>query len=558
MEYGNRFMMMKADLTAPSVLLIDDQSMAEDLIRHMLRERPDISLRYLPEAEEALQVALALRPTVVLVDLRMPKVDGLGVTRSLRSHEDTRRIPVVLLSSEDDAEVKAQAFAAGANDYMVKWPDKRELVARVCYHTSAYLAHKQLDDAFLSLHRSKEELLQRTQELAQSQAALHQAQKMEAVGQLTGGVAHDFNNVLQVINGNLELLKLLTSGNQAAQNRIAAAAVGVDRGAKLASHLLAFARRQPLQPVVINAGDLLRSMDEMLRHSLGDLTTVETVIADGLWNTTADPSQLENVMLNLAINARDAMSGSGTVTIAARNAGPGGHTRESPEGDSGGRHVLIEVTDTGTGMPPEMLERVFEPFFTTKPAGQGTGLGLSMAYGFVKQSGGYIRMESEVGKGTTVKIFLPCTDDTAADHEEPAAGPVFGGIETILVVEDEADVRETTAQLLSNLGYLALQAEDANAALRILESGTHVDLVFTDVVMPGPLRSADFAQKARQMLPNLQVLFTSGYSEGILAHGGRVDPSVSLLRKPYTADALAQKIRTLLRGREESRPAALQ
>jgi signal transduction histidine kinase len=558
MENGNRSMMMKADLTAPSVLLIDDQSMAEDLIRHMLRERPDISLRYLPEAEEALEVALALRPTVVLVDLRMPKVDGLAVTRSLRSHDETRRIPVVLLSSEDDAEVKAQAFAAGANDYMVKWPDKRELVARVCYHSSAYLAHKQLDDAFLSLHRSKEELLQRTQELAQSQAALHQAQKMEAVGQLTGGVAHDFNNVLQVINGNLELLKLLTSGNQAAQNRIAAAAVGVDRGAKLASHLLAFARRQPLQPVVINAGELLRSMDEMLRHSLGDLTAVETDIADGLWNTTADPSQLENVMLNLAINARDAMSGSGTLTISARNAGPGGHTRESPEGDSGSRHVLIEVTDTGTGMPPEMLERVFEPFFTTKPAGQGTGLGLSMAYGFVKQSGGFIRLESEVGKGTTVKIFLPCTDDTAADNEQPAVTPVFGGIETILVVEDEADVRETTAQLLTNLGYLALQAEDANAALKILENGTHVDLVFTDVVMPGPLRSADFAQKARHLLPNLQVLFTSGYSEGILAHGGRVDPSVSLLRKPYTADALAQKIRTLLRGREESRPAALQ
>jgi len=299
-------------------------------------------------------------------------------------------------------------------------------------------------------------------------------------------------------------------------------------------------------------------MDELLRHALGDLTTVETVIADGLWNTTADPSQLENVMLNLAINARDAMSGSGTVTISARNAGPGGHTRDAPGRDGSSRHVLIEVTDSGTGMPPEVLERAFEPFFTTKPAGQGTGLGLSMAYGFVKQSGGYIRLESELGKGTTVKIFLPCTDDSAAVDEKPAAGPVFGGIETILVVEDEADVRETTAQLLTNLGYFALQAEDASAALRILESGTHVDLVFTDVMMPGPLRSAEFAQKARHMLPNLQVLFTSGYSEGILAHGGRVDPSVSLLRKPYTAEALAQKIRTLLRGREESRPAAMQ
>lgn len=554
---GNR-LMMKADHTAPSVLLIDDQSMAEDLIRHMLRDRPEIGLHYSPDAGNALSMARALRPTVVLVDLRMPQTDGLAVTRSLRSHADTRQIPIVLLSSEDDAEIKAQAFADGANDYLVKWPDKRELVARICYHSSAYLAHKQLDDAFVSLRQSKEELLLRTQELAQSQAALHQAQKMEAVGQLTGGVAHDFNNVLQVINGNLELLKLLTAGNQAAQSRIAAAAVGVDRGARLASHLLAFARRQPLQAVVINAGELLEGMDELLRHSLGDLTTVKTVIATGLWNTIADPSQLENVILNLAINARDAMSGSGTVTVRARNAGLGGHTDEGPHRDGRRRYVLIEVTDTGTGMPPEVLERVFEPFFTTKPAGQGTGLGLSMAYGFVKQSGGHIRLESEVGQGTTVKIFLPCTDDSATLSEKSVAGPVFGGIETILVVEDEADVRETTSQLLTNLGYLALQAEDANTALRILESGTHVDLVFTDVVMPGPLRSAEFAQKARQILPDLQVLFTSGYSEGILAHGGRVDPSVSLLRKPYTAEALAQKIRTLLRGREEPRPAALQ
>ncbi|MEC4717942.1 response regulator [Noviherbaspirillum sp. CPCC 100848] len=550
--------MMKADTTAPRVLMIDDQSMAEDMIRHMLSDRPDISLNYSPQADNAVNLALAVRPTVVLVDLRMPTVDGLAVTRSLRGHAETRRIPIVLLSSEDDAEIKAQAFADGANDYLVKWPDKRELVARICYHSSAYLAHKQLDEAFESLRQSKEELLLRTQELAQSQAALHQAQKMEAVGQLTGGVAHDFNNVLQVINGNLELLKLLTAGNQPAQNRIAAAAAGVDRGAKLASHLLAFARRQPLQAVVLNAGELLQGMDELLRHSLGDLTSVQTVVADSLWNTTADPGQLENVILNLAINARDAMAGSGTVTLSARNAGPGGHTRECPEHDAGGRYVLIEVTDTGTGMPPEVLERVFEPFYTTKPAGQGTGLGLSMAYGFVKQSGGHIRLQSEVGQGTTVKVFLPCTDDSAVTEEKPAAGPVFGGIESILVVDDEPDVRETTAQLLTNLGYLALQAENADAALRILERGTHVDLVFTDVVMPGRLRSADFAQKARQLLPHLQVLFTSGYSEGILAHGGRVDPSVSLLRKPYTAEALAQKIRTLLRGREEPKPTAVQ
>jgi signal transduction histidine kinase len=540
---------MTVENTAPNVMLIDDQHLAEDLIRHMLHDQPDIRLHYSSRAENALEIALDLSPTVVLVDLRMPTVDGLGVTRSLRSHPSTQKIPVVLLSSEDDAEVKAQAFAEGANDYMVKWPDKRELVARIRYHSSAYIAHRQRDDAFLSLHKSKQELLLRTQELAQSQAALHQAQKMEAVGQLTGGVAHDFNNVLQVINGNLELLRLLTEGNQAAQNRIAAASVGVDRGAKLAAHLLAFARRQPLQSVIVNAGDLLRGMDELLRRSIGDRTTVNTEVADDLWNTMADPSQLENVILNLAINARDAMDGSGTLTIRAVNAGPEGHTGEQPD-NSRGRFVLIEVADTGAGMPPEVLERAFEPFFTTKPAGQGTGLGLSMAYGFVKQSGGHIRLESEPGCGTSVKIFLPHIDGDAVSGDESTSGPIFGGIETILVVEDEADVRATTVELLTNLGYMTLQAEDALSALAIIESGVHVDLLFTDVVMPGPLRSAEFADKARTLLPALQVLFTSGYSEGILAHGGRVDPQVSLLRKPYSVDALSQKIRHLLRRRE--------
>ncbi|KRB93763.1 response regulator [Noviherbaspirillum sp. Root189] len=540
---------MTVENTAPNVMLIDDQHLAEDLIRHMLHDQPDIQLHYSSRAEDALEIALDLSPTVVLVDLRMPTVDGLGVTRSLRSHPLTQKIPVVLLSSEDDAEIKAQAFAEGANDYMVKWPDKRELVARLRYHSSAYIAHRQRDDAFLSLHKSKQELLLRTQELAQSQAALHQAQKMEAVGQLTGGVAHDFNNVLQVINGNLELLRLLTEGNPAAQSRIAAASVGVDRGAKLAAHLLAFARRQPLQSVIVNAGDLLRGMDELLRRSIGDLTTVKTEIADDLWNTMADPSQLENVILNLAINARDAMDGGGTLTLRAVNAGPDRHTGEQPDTNRG-RFVLIEVADTGVGMPPEVLERAFEPFFTTKPAGQGTGLGLSMAYGFVKQSGGHIRLESEPGCGTSVKIFLPGVDGDAVSGDESAAGPIFGGIETILVVEDEADVRATTVELLTNLGYMTLQAEDALSALAIIESGAHVDLLFTDVVMPGSLRSAEFADKARTLLPELQVLFTSGYSEGILAHGGRVDPRVSLLRKPYSADALSQKIRHLLRRRE--------
>ncbi|GIZ52300.1 response regulator [Noviherbaspirillum aridicola] len=531
-----------------NVLLIDDQQMAEDLIGQMLADKTDLRLHFLLDSSKALATAIVLQPSVVLVDLRMPGLDGFGVTAALRADPATRDIPVVLLSSEDSPDVKVRAFAEGANDYLVKWPDKRELVARVLYHASANLARKQRDDAFLSLRRSQQELLKRTEELAQSQAALHQAQKMEAIGQLTGGVAHDFNNVLQVISGNLELLRLMTRGNEAAQSRIAAAAVGVDRGAKLAAHLLAFARRQPLQSVVIDPARLLRDMSDLLRRALGDMTRVETVLDEGLWTICVDPSQLENVILNLALNARDAMDSEGRLTIRACNVGSGIPGSERPPRGNGD-HVLISVSDTGTGMPADVLERAFEPFFTTKPAGQGTGLGLSMAYGFVKQSDGHIALESEPGRGTTVKIFLPrCDGAAAAPPPEPTAA-VTGGAETILVVEDEHDVRATTVALLNNLGYRTCQAADATAALRLLQDGTRVDLVFTDVMMPGPLSSVEFVEQARRMLPGLQVLFTSGYSEGVIAHGGRIDPGLNLLPKPYTAEALSQKIRQLLARR---------
>ncbi|HEY8605821.1 MAG TPA: response regulator [Noviherbaspirillum sp.] len=536
---------MKTGSTFHTVLLIDDQQMAEDLVGQMLVEQDDIRLQYLADSTAAVATAASVLPSVVLVDLRMPGLDGFGVTAAMRADPRTQELPIILLSSEDSADVKVRAFAEGVNDYLVKWPDKRELAARIRYHAGAHLTRKQRDEAFLSLRRSQQELLQRTEELAQSQAALHQAQKMEAIGQLTGGVAHDFNNVLQVISGNLELLRLMTRGNDAAQSRIAAASVGVDRGAKLAAHLLAFARRQPLQSVVINPGRLLRDMSELLRRSLGELTTVETLLEDALWNICVDPSQLENVILNLALNARDAMGPSGRLTIRAQNAVPGGDEANYPERGEGD-YVLISVSDTGSGMPPDVLERAFEPFFTTKPAGQGTGLGLSMAYGFVKQSDGHIRLESEPGRGTAVKIFLPRCRELAPARLAPADATMVGGKETILVVEDEHDVRDTTVVLLNNLGYRTCQAADAQDALQILENGTHVDLVFTDVMMPGPLSSVEFADRARTLLPGLQVLFTSGYSEGVIAHGGRLDPRINLLPKPYTAEALSQKIRQLL------------
>ena len=532
--------MINDDNNSCSVLLIDDEPFAQDFVAHCLEGCSGVQTRYDSHPERVVELAIEVAATVVLVDLRMPGMDGFDVVRLLRADKQTEHIPVILLSSEEDADIKAKAFATGANDYLVKWPDGRELAARLRYHSDAYVARRQRDEAFISLRRSQEEL-------AASQSALHQAQKMEAIGQLTGGVAHDFNNVLQIIGGNLQLIKLLGGISDKARARIDIALAGVERGAKLSSHLLAFARRQPLQAVVVNPANVLLEMDEMMRRVLGPRATIVTDIEDRLWSTTVDPSQLNNVILNLAINARDAMPDGGTLTIRAANV-PRGSALLSDVAT--GDYVMVEVADTGCGMPPAVLERAFEPFFTTKPTGQGTGLGLSMAYGFIKQSGGEIKLDSTTGVGTSVKIFLQRSAAAPAGIDENTPAPLFGGLETILVVEDEVDVRSSTVELLSALGYQVFEAEDAASAVELIDSGAKIDLVFSDVMMPGPLTSLDLSKAVRNKLPSAQLLFTSGYAEGVLAHDGRLDAGVNLLQKPYNADVLSARIRHLLRRRK--------
>lgn len=385
-----------------------------------------------------------------------------------------------------------------------------------------------------------------TKELEAARAALVQSQKLEAVGKLTGGVAHDFNNVLQVVQGSLQLLQLENTHNAISARRVNTAIAAVDRGAKLSAQLLAFARKQPLQPKVKNLAGIIHGMSDMLRRVLGDAIEIEVITSDNPWNTLIDPNQLENVILNLAINARDAMKSAGKLTIEVSNCVLNEDYVRAEPGLAAGDFVMLSISDTGPGIPEDLLDRVFEPFFTTKPEGEGTGLGLSMVHGFVKQSEGHIRIFSETGQGTTLRIYLPRSFEQPVKESAPMIDKADGGYETILVVEDDLAVQATVVDTLMGLGYKVLKADNAEDALRLIKKNKKIDLLFTDVVMPGALRSPELARQAKKLIPNLQVLFTSGYTRSAIESGGRLDQGVHLLSKPYGRDRLARKLRELL------------
>ena len=410
--------------------------------------------------------------------------------------------------------------------------------------------------AELALRQLNEDLEARViaeiDERRRAEAKLAQAQKLETVGKLTGGVAHDFNNLLQVVSGNLQLLAKDIAGNDRAERRVANAMAGVSRGSRLASQLLAFGRRQALEPKVTNISRLVRDMDDMLRRAIGEAVEVETVVGGGLWNTFIDPAQVENALLNLAINARDAMNGHGKLTIELGNAHLDDDYARTHDEVSPGQYVMLAVSDTGSGMSPDIIDKVFEPFFSTKSEGKGSGLGLSMVYGFTKQSVGHVKIYYELGHGTTIKLYLPRAMETEDVEVVASAGPVIGGTETVLVVEDDEEVRATVVEMLTDLGYRVLKAVDAASALSVVESGIPIDILFTDVVMPGTLKSPELARKAKERLPHLAVLFTSGYTENSIVHGGRLDAGVELLSKPYTREALARKFRHVLANRAQA------
>jgi PAS domain S-box-containing protein len=391
-----------------------------------------------------------------------------------------------------------------------------------------------------------------TRDLTERRAAeeeLRQAQKMEAVGQLTGGIAHDFNNLLTVISGNLELIQrhLSARADHELERFVKSALHGASRAAVLTHQLLAFSRRQPLDPTTISANTLITHVSDLLRRTLPETISMETILTGGIWNTFADVNQLENCLLNLAVNARDAMPDGGKLTIEAANVYLDDNYAAAAEVPPG-QYVGIFVSDTGMGMTTDVIERAFEPFFTTKEPGRGTGLGLSQVYGFIKQSGGHVKIYSEVGFGTTVKIYLP-RFVTGKESEEPQPAAVAvprGRGETILVVEDDPNVRSFALELIRELGYQALEAENGPDALRELARHRDVVLLFTDVGLPGGMNGRQLADEARRRKPHLKVLFTSGYARNAIIHHGRLDPGVQLITKPFTYSGLAVKIRQVL------------
>lgn len=376
---------------------------------------------------------------------------------------------------------------------------------------------------------------------------LRQSQRMESVGQLTGGVAHDFNNLLTVILGNAELLsdELVADARQRMLAEMIASAA--QRGAELTQRLLAFARRQALEPKITDINRLVAGMDGLLRRALGEQVEIEVIRGAGLWPALVDAGQLENALLNLCLNARDAMPRGGRLTIETANAHlTHDYTSQYPELRPG-QYVMLAVSDTGTGIAPEHLRRVFEPFFTTKEKGKGTGLGLSMVYGFIKQTGGHVNIYSEPGQGTTVRMYLPRTTGTVqAEDSEHGSPDTHSGSATILLVEDDELVRRYAQDQLTSLGYAVIVAENGALALDILRERPDIDLLFTDVIMPGGMSGRQLADAARELRPSLKVLYTSGYTENAIVHHGRLDPGVELLGKPYRRSDLAHKIRQVL------------
>ncbi|NVZ38194.1 response regulator [Pseudomonas sp. 21615526] len=454
-----------------------------------------------------------------------------------------RNLPLELLRDGRPEEVWMDLYYSPVAD-----DDQRPAgVLAIVVETTEHMISERLRQELT--HNLEQRVAAEVQARSAAEEQLRQSQKLEAIGGLTGGVAHDFNNLLQVVAGNLHLLARHEPDNPQVQRRVSAAIAAVERGAKLTSQLLAFARRQPLSPAVYNPLRIYEGLGELLQRALGETIHIDVQLPQDPWCINVDRNQLENALLNLAINARDAMKGEGVIRITGEN------IILNPPDCAGksinpGEYVRLAVADSGAGMSPTILARAFEPFFTTKPNGHGTGLGLSMVFGFVRQSGGHVEVESVEGSGTVVQMYFPRNLGEPENHDAPVElTQPTGGHETILVVEDNEGVRAAAVELLEQSGYTVLTAEDGDRAMLMLQAGLQPDLIFTDVVMPGRVKSTDLAKWAREQVPAIAVLFTSGHTRDILSSNHLLGTDIHLLSKPYGPDELAQRVRSVLTSR---------
>ena len=434
-----------------------------------------------------------------------------------------------------------------------RWlPEELSFVREAASRIRAAVERCRNEVALRELNASLQERIDSAlREQAATEEALRQAQKMEAVGQLTGGLAHDFNNLLTGMMGNLELLQMrVARGRLDDLDRFINAAQGAGRrAASLTQRLLAFSRRQTLDPKPTDVNRLMAGLDDMLRRTVGATIDIETVGAAGLWNASIDASQLENAILNLCINGRDVMPEGGRLTIETANKWI--DDRTGRERDlAPGQYISVCVSDTGTGMSPQTIQRAFEPFYTTKPIGQGTGLGLSMIYGFAKQSGGQVRIYSEVGQGTTVCIYLPRKHGDVIEHDDGGVPTLMASVDaqTVLVVDDEATIRHIIDEVLDDLGYTVIGAADGAAGIKVLQSGAKIELLITDVGLPNGMNGRQVADAARALRPGLKVLFITGFAENAAVGNGHMEPGMELLTKPFSLEALTTKVAEMLKA----------
>jgi signal transduction histidine kinase len=560
--------MAMGDSDQVNILLVDDQPAKLLSYEVMLGELGE-NLIKANSGREALELLLKQDIAVILIDVVMPELDGFELAAMIRDHPRFQKTAIIFVSAIAMTDVDlVKGYNYGAVDY-IPVPVVAELLrAKVRVFAELFRKTRQLEALNVELERRVEE---RTAELAQTNAdlehrvqertrqleatneRLHQSQKLEAVGQLTGGVAHDFNNLLMAISGNLDLLRAHVS-SEIGKRLIEGGRRAVQRGARLTQSLLAFARRQILRPEIVDVNRSIDEFTDLLRRAAGDTIEVKLELAVELGICRIDSAQLLSALMNLVINSRDAMPPSGgKITISTAKADLGDPQVAADPEVTPGSYVCIKVVDTGTGMSEKVLARAFEPFFTTKEVGSGSGLGLSQVYGFAKQSGGFVQLASEPNVGTTVQLFLPHSVEQAVAGDKQVAVPVArpgGPSETILVVEDDPDVRLIVAENVRALGFGVLTAEDGKTALSLLERGERVDLLFSDISMPNGMLGHELAERARGVCNGIRVLLTSGYSYA--PGNGAASNQTPVLRKPYTQEQLSEALLDALKGQSKS------